>query len=428
MKHYYGESVLYLALIFALVTSSATGTRQSACELSVNELLSMDPIHARNILLSLYENTCLQPDYDVLPEEDDYNSREIDDGSHFIVEEDLSVDQSQLAEFYKIKGLATQQDAYFSHGSEPLLQLSLVYSKQDNVNYNDPAMQNKKDNRNNLVDQLKEIMKIYNSTNGVQWLRRSGWATQRPICLWYGIECDKCRTQLIEQNRCPVISIQLQENGLKGNLPDLSLPYVTKIYLHRNELTGDLPRLDLPSILFLTLDENRLQGTIPNLDTMANLVYLGLSSNQFEGTIPNFSHLVQLRELWLSRNRLIGNIPTFKHLPLLEYLILYENRLSETLPNFEDLTKLQYIVAYSNLLSGTIPLFENSPILLELHLPDNKFSGPIPSFDNLLNLQYLDLATNHLDGSIPNFRSFYNLQHLVLYSNKFSGKYVKFVD
>ena len=234
-----------------------------------------------------------------------------------------------------------------------------------------------------LEDDFRELEKLYDATNGATWTDKSNWFSAN-MATWKGVT--------LSSNGCDVLNINLPNNNLIGNLPNLNLPNLQYLTLFDNKLSGTIPNFNLPSLLTLILYGNQLSGTIPNF-ALPNLQTLYLSRNQLSGTIPNFN-LPNLTWILLSNNNLTGTIPTV-NLPLLQRLSLSTNQLTGTIPNF------------------------NLPNLYELALGNNQLTGPIPNF-NLPSLRELYLYSNQLTGAIPNF-NFPNLKDLWLNQNQLSG-------
>jgi gliding motility-associated-like protein len=234
------------------------------------------------------------------------------------------------------------------------------------------------------------LITFYNATNGDQWFN-----TQRndkkwkvvgvPISNWHGVT--------LNTEGC-VFKIELNDNNLKGQLPNLDLPNLQVLSLWQNQLSGTIPNFNLPNLQELVLVENQLNGTIPNFN-LPNLGFLFLYDNQLSGVIPNFN-LPKLYSLSLSGNQLSGSIPNF-NLPNLLRLYLYDNQLSGSVPNF-NLLNLQTLWLGNNQLSGAIPNF-NFPNLTGLYLESNQLSGTIPNF-NFPKLEGLYINNNHFD-SLP---------------------------
>ncbi len=209
-----------------------------------------------------------------------------------------------------------------------------------------------------------ELIKFHNATNGLNWTNK--WDLSKPMDTWYGI--------LVNEQGC-VENITLENNELRGSIPNFRLPNLYILDLRFNQLSGAIPNFTLPSLQVLLLWSNQLSGSIPNFN-LPKLYNLHLGLNQLSGSIPNLN-LPNLKYLWLPSNQLSGSIPNF-NLPDLYSLNLVSNQLSGPIPNF-------------NLLN-----------LQELRLSDNQLSGSIPGgFQNLKKLELLHVHNNRL-ASLPN--------------------------
>lgn len=172
------------------------------------------------------------------------------------------------------------------------------------------------------VAECKELLNFYNSTGGTNWINKTGWNVTNTPCSWFGITCSGGHVQQIE----------LTGNGLKGSLPNLTLPYLEWLGLDNNQLTGSLPNFNLPYLKALGVGgTNQLTGTIPNLN-LPNLQYLALDKNKLTGSIPNFN-FPNIQGLQLNDNQLSGGVSNF-NFPKLQMLMLHGNQLCGILPNF----------------------------------------------------------------------------------------------
>ncbi len=244
--------------------------------------------------------------------------------------------------------------------------------------------------------QCDTLVALYDSTDGLNWLDKTGWNETNTPCSWKGIICSSG----------VVISIELSNNSLKGSLPDLSaLTSLQHLELrgsrrstflsHSNELTGSIPDLSkLTNLQTLSLSYNQLTGNIPDLSKLTNLQTLSLSYNQLTGSIPDLSKLIHLQHLMLDRNQLTGSIPDLSKLTSLLSLALDRNELSGTIPDLSKLTSLQHLALGVNQLTGTIPDLSTLTSLGYLALNYNHLSGPIPSLSSLTQLTRLYLSDN----------------------------------
>eukprot|EP00002_Diphylleia_rotans_P030340 TRINITY_DN6224_c0_g1_i8.p1 TRINITY_DN6224_c0_g1~~TRINITY_DN6224_c0_g1_i8.p1 ORF type:complete len:218 (-),score=34.64 TRINITY_DN6224_c0_g1_i8:79-732(-) len=188
--------VLILASILTCFSfpSSYTPTSTSVCEISAHELLSMDPVEARDILLSLHFDVCVPSSNHNL--ENEFNSRRYhQDGlppkrSRF----DSKVkDDESLPSCNEISACAPNNMKNVPV-IEPLMNGQNLNQKPENQYKQSVIRRNLIDHPAGEtvdVDQRAELMKLYNSTNGGNWKNRFGWGTESPICEWFGISCDQ---------------------------------------------------------------------------------------------------------------------------------------------------------------------------------------------------------------------------------------------
>ena len=215
------------------------------------------------------------------------------------------------------------------------------------------------------------LVALYNATNGPNWKDNSGWLSDAPIGVWYGVDTNA-------HGRVTVLNLRF--NLLNGVIP--------------MEL-GDLTELKV-----LNLWANSLNGPIPpELGDLINLESLSLSVSKLRGPIPSeLGNLTSLETLGLSGNQLSGSIPS----------------------ELGNLTNLETLSLWSNQLDGAIPSELGNLINLEsLGLSGNQLSGSIPSeLGNLTNLKTLALGDNRLTGNLPmNLTNIPNLGKLGLENN-----------
>ena len=127
------------------------------------------------------------------------------------------------------------------------------------------------------------LLAFYDATGGPEWLDDTNWRTDEPLRKWYGVTIDS-QSGRVEQ-------LELQENGLKGEIPHEigELADLQVLNLRRNDLSGEIPAElgNLESLRSLRLGGNRLSGEIPTeLGNLRHLKYLYLGRNEFTGCLP----------------------------------------------------------------------------------------------------------------------------------------------
>jgi len=231
------------------------------------------------------------------------------------------------------------------------------------------------------VDDWTALKALYESTNGDNWINRSGWDTQ------------------IANLSSPPANCDLR--GLFGVYIGDGRVSTIRFYVNNN-LSGNIP---------------------PQINKLTNLQYFEISDNGLTGPIPSeIGNLISLLSLKLDNNELTGSIPTeLRNLTSLSQMDLNSNQLSGVIPTeFEVLMNLSTIDLSNNLLSGGI-LGEiwNMPYINTINLSNNNLSGGLPSSLGNLNLYQLNLSNNQLTGSLPS--TYANLTNLSLANNQLSG-------
>ena len=180
-----------------------------------------------------------------------------------------------------------------------------------------------------VTHEREALVALYEATDGPNWTMNTNWLTDHGLA-WHGV-------RVIDGH---VTELDLQANGLSGELPDA---------------LGNLSNLE-----YLHLGTNNLSGGIPDaLGNLSNLEYLSLSFNALSGEIPSsLGNLSNLEYLSLSFNALSGEIPSsLGNLSNLESLDLYLNDLSGGIPsslgNLSNLTNLRF--TYNRSLTGSLP-------------------------------------------------------------------------
>ena len=113
------------------------------------------------------------------------------------------------------------------------------------------------------VEHCETLMALYHSTNGSGWIKQEGWNTTDEPCQFALVECSD------DGN---VTELNLQQNRLKGSLPNLSsLIHLKVLDLRMNQLEGPIPELSsLTQLNNVSFYKNNLCGQIPDLNTLTN--------------------------------------------------------------------------------------------------------------------------------------------------------------
>eukprot|EP00268_Persea_americana_P035369 TRINITY_DN3490_c0_g1_i9.p1 TRINITY_DN3490_c0_g1~~TRINITY_DN3490_c0_g1_i9.p1 ORF type:complete len:723 (+),score=114.98 TRINITY_DN3490_c0_g1_i9:286-2454(+) len=166
---------------------------------------------------------------------------------------------------------------------------------------------------------------------------------------WQGVQC-------VNSN---ITGIVLNGANLGGELGDKlwNFSSIITIDLSNNHVGGNIP-LNLPhTIRKFFLSDNQLTGRIPSsLSTLALLSDLSLNNNHLNGVLPDaFQSLTDLINLDISFNNLSGQLPS-------------------SLGNLSSLTTLHM---QNNQLSGYLDILQDLP-LQDLNVENNLFWGPVP--------------------------------------------------
>lgn len=160
------------------------------------------------------------------------------------------------------------------------------------------------------------LVDLYNSTNGQNWINKSGWLVSNVRGNWFGINngLNYCYSS---SYNCPeyfnVSSIHLPQNNLYGTIPSAlgNIP-ASRINLSYNMLFDSIPSsLSNSALESLNLSFNGLSGNLPaTLMASRTIDSLDLSHNQLTGNIPEaVEQMEEIRHLNLSFNGLNGPVP-----------------------------------------------------------------------------------------------------------------------
>ncbi|MEO7176900.1 MAG: hypothetical protein ABIV51_13330, partial [Saprospiraceae bacterium] len=262
-----------------------------------------------------------------------------------------------------------------------------------------------------IADSL-QLVQLFNATGGFDWTQP--WDLTQPMTTWTGV--------ILNVEYCVGV-VNLSNNNLSGNIPDLQLPNCTVLNLEGNHLEGTIPNFTgLPGLQLLILNNNNLEGNIPDFTSVVQLIQFSASENNLFGSVPSFTNTPKLKTYELAHNKIIGILPNFQNLPLLQLFNASYNNITGNVPNFLNLQNLKYLILNHNKLEGSIPNFFLLNELRELDLSFNKLTGPIPNFVNLRKMTSMQLNNNLLSGTIPNFAQLDSItERIWLQSNQLSG-------
>jgi Leucine-rich repeat (LRR) protein len=167
--------------------------------------------------------------------------------------------------------------------------------------------------------QIYALVTLYYATSGDQWLNhgsndqfvdRSSWlfSINDDCGAWFGLDCNEDETQ--------VISIQLNNNTLKGTLPrEIGLlTNLLTLIISYNNFTGTIPTEIgyLTSLTDFEADSNDFNGTLPTeIGYLTGLTIFYVNENQLTGALPSeIGHLTNATVFKIGKNKFTGIIPT----------------------------------------------------------------------------------------------------------------------
>lgn len=192
--------------------------------------------------------------------------------------------------------------------------------------------------------------------------------------------------------------INLLNNLIYGNLrSDYSVLPLRTFIVSINQLSGTIPKewYNLKQLQSINLSNNSLEGEIPDIFSDA-IVAIDLSNNKFTGLPVLSGYYPQLTQIYINNNELRGTIPlTWISLTSLEILHIDNNHLyGEFSYMLKSYSKIRDVRIFNNNFSGLLPEWYFNYNLITFYASYNNFSGYIhPPFERL---SYLDLRNNPL--------------------------------
>lgn len=311
-------------------------------------------------------------------------------------------------------------------------------------------------------DDRSVLVSLFLSTNGNDWLNKTGWLSNSQVCDWYGVTCINVETfqngEVVSVDY-RVRKIDLSNNDLNGTIPHsiYSIPQLQSLLLMDNAnvvlpfkhigTSDSIRRIDVTStktteyngiekagdqLLHIYADRTPVNGLIPDeLFFLSSLKTLSLSECGIIGTIPEYiDWMTGIKFLYLFDNNIRGTIPSnIQSLQNLTVLSLAKNQLTGTIPEaeFDSLPALEALTLTDQIskgggFSGFLPSFSTTTSLKSIYLGKNKLSGTISSnlFDNMYpdDVIDLDVSFNDLTGVVPGSLEYFDVFNIYLEGNR----------
>ena len=246
------------------------------------------------------------------------------------------------------------------------------------------------------------LTKLFQSTNGQQWLRKDKWLEAFDVCAWYGVRC-------IGEK---VIGVDLQANNLDGSIPSelVRLSNIEELNLGQNPITFDFSQMKSIQMKRLALHATLIQS-VDGIKQMPNLEILQLQNNNLDSELSNdLFELKSLIAVHLQENFIMGTLSNqIRELENLESFNVAGNQMQGILPfSLGSLKRLRFLDLSNNSFSGTIPASLSQLSNIETLSIANQtlkgglgLSGPLLPFDSSASLHLLDLHGNSLTGTVP---------------------------
>ncbi len=244
------------------------------------------------------------------------------------------------------------------------------------------------------------------------------WSEDSPLWMWDGV------TLSADEPR-RVTRIWLRDQGLNGMIPAslARVEMLTVLNLNQNALMGEIPDLSALSLTELYLTQNMLTGGVPGwLNGETQMTDLWLWGNDLSGSLPNLSGMTSLDILKLNGNAGLTGIDAAMLPGSLRWLIAGETDVGATMPDLSSLMNITVLWLGETGLSGAIPVASIPSSVTSLNLKGNSLSGAIPDMTGLMNLQWLRLQRNDLSGEISaTLGDLASVTRIWLYENDLTG-------
>ena len=171
-------------------------------------------------------------------------------------------------------------------------------------------------------------------------------------CDWEGIICS-----LGDDEHYHVTWIELEEEGLNGNIPDSidQLTYLQEFDIYGNSI-GALPETigNLHHLQSLEFSENGISSLPDSIGNLTGLTEIYGYDNSLQSLPASIGNLTQLTDIDLSDNQLISLPESMGNLTNLSWLYLDSNHLTWLPESFTGLTSLQELYVDNNCIDSDI--------------------------------------------------------------------------
>lgn len=217
--------------------------------------------------------------------------------------------------------------------------------------------------------QCKALVSLWHATDGANWKNsaENKWNKTNNPCQWEGVTCWGSN----------VVYLELFDNNLKGDIPDLSA---------------------LSELRMLNLSKGELKS-ISDLSQHKKLVAIYFFDNQIMGNLPNITHLPNLKKLVVHNNPELFGPLTFNGNPNADNPVIHNTNLCRS----EHIDYQQW-----NDTVSTLPKCTGSSVLPNLaayNVKPNDGKDDSSGLNNLFEMMYFDSNPYHFSQNQITFDS-----------------------
>lgn len=256
------------------------------------------------------------------------------------------------------------------------------------------------------------LVDFFGATTGTSW--KVKWDMNKDVRNWHGVNTN---------NAGCVTSIELADNGLRGSIPDIDLPFLERFDVSDNNMLSTLPSFSkVPSLKNINVSGNRFRGSLPTLTNSPDLEILVAHHNQLNGVVPDYSHMEDLQILELAENQLAGGIGFILNHPRLTHIDLSNNSFTGSLPDLSSITGLIEVDLSKNSFTGNLPSINNLQLLAKADFSENKITGSFSWPVEVPELMELKISHNQLSDTLPDTDAVGKLEKFHASDNRFTGR------